>query len=98
MISVYLQDDLVLHISGGYDTHGEPLADTTANIKGKYFEKVRLFHDNKGENVYASGYVMIQSRTVTLEDEVTISGTKHAIIQIEKPKDFSWGFLKLWVT
>ena len=98
MINAYLQDDITLHVSRGYDAHGEPLVDTTVSVKGKYFEKIRLFHDNKGEAVYSSGYVMIQSRTVTLEDEVTINGAKHAIIQIEKPKDWSWGLLKLWVT
>lgn len=97
MISAYLIDDIVLHVSNGYDKYNEPLADTEVELKGKVKIGTALVKDIKGENVYSSMSVLLKSRTITHEDYVEFDGKEYAIISIKKPRDFSWGYLEVFL-
>lgn len=97
MIGAYLVDNIILHRSGGNDKWGEPLADTDIALKGKVEIGTKLVKDIKGENVYSSMSVMIKSRAIGLEDFVEFDGKTYAILSISKPRDFSWGFVEVYL-
>ena len=97
MIGAYLTDNIVLHVSGGLDKYNEPLADTEINLKGKVKIGTALVKDIKGENVFSSMSVMLKSRTISHEDFLEYDGKEYAIISIAKPRDFSWGFMEVFL-
>lgn len=97
MIGAYCTDSIELHRSNGNDKWGEPIADTVLAIKGKFKIGTALVKDIKGENVYAAASVMIASQTITHEDRIKFDGKEYVIINIKKPRDFSWGYLEVFL-
>ena len=97
MINAYMTDTIIIHRSGGNDKWGEPLADTETTVKGKFEIGTALVKDIKGENVYASASVMLASQTLTHEDRIEFDGKEYVIINMAKPRDFSWGFLEVFL-
>jgi hypothetical protein len=92
-----MTDSIELHRAGGNDKWGEPLADTVLTIKGRFNIGTALVKDIKGENVYSSASVMIASQTITHEDRIKFDGKEYVIINIKKPRDFSWGYLEVFL-
>jgi hypothetical protein len=97
MISAYLVDDIILHRAGVKDKWGQPPADTEIALKGKVEIGTALVKDIKGENVYSSMSVMIESRAISHEDFIEFEGVEYAILSIRKPRDFSWGFIEVFL-
>lgn len=97
MIGAYMMDTIILHRSNGNDKYGEPIADTEITIKGRVNIGTALVKDIKGENVYSSMSVLIKTQTITHEDFVQFDGHEYAIVSIKKPRDFSWGYLEVFL-
>lgn len=97
MINAYLLDDIVLHRSAGFDKYNEPLADAEIPLKARVKIGTALVKDVKGENVYSSMSVIIKTRTISHEDFIEFDGTEYAILAIKKPRDFSWGFMEIFL-
>lgn len=97
MLNAYLVDDIVLHRAAGRDKYGEPLADTEVPLKGKVEIGTKVVKDIKGENVYSSMSVILASRAISHEDFIEFDGKEYAILSITKPRDFSWGFLEVFL-
>jgi hypothetical protein len=92
-----MTDTIILHRSNGNDKYGEPLADTEVTVKGRVKIGTALVKDIKGENVFSSMSVLLKSQTLTHEDFVQFDGHEYAIIAIKKPRDFSWGYLEVFL-
>lgn len=97
MINAYLIDTVVLHQAGAKDKYGEPGADTLVTLKAKVNIGTALVKDIKGENVYSSMSVMLKVRTIGHEDFIEFDGKEYAILSIKRPRDFSWGFLEVFL-
>lgn len=97
MINAYLVDDIVLHRASAYDKYNEPLPDAEIKLKGKVEIKTTIVKDIKGENVISSMSVMLKTTTITHEDFIEFDGKEYAIITFSKPRDFSWGYMEVFL-
>ena len=97
MINAYMLDTIIIHKSNGNDKYGEPLVDSDITIKGRFNIGTALVKDIKGENVYSSASVMIKSQALSHEDFIEFNGKNYAIISISKPRDFSWGYMEVFL-
>lgn len=97
MLNAYMLDTITLHRAAGNDQYGEPLADTEITLKGRVNIGTALVKDIKGENVYSSMSVLLKTRAISHEDFIEYDGTEYAIISIKKPRDFSWGYMEVFL-
>lgn len=97
MINAYMVDEIILHRAAGADKYGEPLADVEISLRGKVKIGTALVKDIKGENVFSSMSVILKSREISHEDSIEFDGVEYVIIAIKKPRDFSWGYLEVFL-
>ena len=97
MLNCYMCDSIILHRSNGNDKYNEPLADTEIPLKARVEIGTKLVKDIKGENVYSSMTVTMKVRAISHEDFIEFDGHEYAIISIAKPRDFSWGYLEVFL-
>jgi hypothetical protein len=97
MLNAYMTDDIILHRAAARDKYNEPLPDEEIPLKAKVKIGTALVKDIKGENVYSSMSVLLASRAISHEDFIEYDGKEYAILSIKKPRDFSWGFLEVFL-
>lgn len=97
MLNAYMTDSVTLHRAAGNDKYGEPLVDTEIVLPARVEIGTKLVKDIKGENVYSSMSVILASRAISHEDFIEYNGTEYAIISIAKPRDFSWGYIEVFL-
>lgn len=87
MIKAYLNDTIVLKTATRDKWGTVTYVDTT--IPARIEEKTKLIRSLSGEQVISTEQVLIENRTVTHQDKVTVNGVQRSIISIIKEKDFS---------
>lgn len=93
MLDSYLTDTVTWVQSAGNDEFGDPLTPISDTIKARVNWVTELVMNFAGEEVRAAGYVEMKSEP-SHADNLTIDGTAHIIIKIEKSKSYSrpWGY------
>lgn len=97
MLNAYMTDSVKLHRAASYDKYNQPLPDAEIVLPARVDIGTKLVKDIKGENVYSSMSVILASRAISHEDFIEYNGVEYAIISIGKPRDFSWGFLEVFL-
>jgi hypothetical protein len=92
-----MTDTVTLHRAATYDEFNEPLPDVEITLRARVEIGTKLVKDIKGENVYSSMSVMLKSRAISHEDFIEYDGKEYAIISIAKPRDFSWGYMEVFL-
>ena len=98
MINAYLTD-LVTITRYARDIHGERsiVVSTSGTAKARFERIDKVIKDVKGMEVISAGRVILQTQTLTHEDTITYAGREYVILNIDRPKDFGWGYLEVWV-
>jgi len=80
------------------DEWGEP-TETESTVKGRIDYKTRMVRNEKGEQVVSSARIMIDSKvSITHQDKLYFDTRDHAILNINKKKDFSNQYIEVDVT
>jgi hypothetical protein len=88
MFSIYQQDSITWVRHGTRDQWNEPAAATDVAIKARVDWRTKLVIDWNGEQVLASGSVILDSKP-DHEDNLEINSISHIIIAVEEIKSFS---------
>ena len=95
MINAYLIDTVTIK-TVTRDIHQEPTT-TSTSVKARIKDTTRMVRNRRGEEVVASAEVLMADRTLDHDDLINFNSEDHHIIKIEKPKDFSQQFLRVYV-
>lgn len=96
MINVYQVDSVTL-VRPTRDQWGEITGLTLTPLKARIDYKVRKVIDFKGEEVLSSKMVLLQNMDIHPDDRLRIDNTDWPIKRIEKPQDFSWHIVKVFL-
>ncbi len=95
MLRAYMQDDITVLYSNGYDIHNTPLATTDVEMKAYVKWDTHLLNKISGKQVVGSPsisraivYVM-PARTITHVDVIKINTIEYTVLDIFPGKDFS---------
>lgn len=96
MIKAYLNKTITFHSATRDKWGAVTYVDTP--IAARIEEKTKLLRSTSGEQTVSNAQVLIEDRTVTHLDKVTVLGVKRSIISIVKDTDFSNIALWLYLT
>jgi hypothetical protein len=99
MINAYLMDTVKI-IRYSRDVHGERSQSSTEMVKARVELDDKVVKDVRGMEVISAGRVLIPTRPLTHEDTITFPPTgaaarEYVILQINRPRDFGWGYLEV---
>lgn len=94
MINAYLLDTVKI-TRYTRDQYGERSQSATEKVKARVELDDKVVKDVRGMEVISAGRVIMPSRSLTHEDTITYQGREYVILQINRPKDFGWGFLEV---
>jgi hypothetical protein len=97
MLNAYMTDTVKLHRAASYDRYNQPLPDAEIVLRARVEIGTKLVRDIKGENVYASMSVILKTRAIGHDDFIEYGGIEYAIVSISKPRDFSWGYMEVFL-
>ena len=97
MLNAYMTDSVTLHRATTSDKYGQPLPDAEVVLRARVEIGTKLVKDIKGENVYASMSVILKTQAIGHEDFIEYGGIEYAIVSIAKPRDFSWGYMEVFL-
>jgi hypothetical protein len=97
MLNAYMTDSVTLHMAASYDKYNEPLPDAEVVLRARVEIGTKLVKDIKGENVYSSMSVILATRAIGHDDFIEYDGVEYAIVAIGKPRDFSWGYMEVFL-
>jgi hypothetical protein len=92
-----MTDSVTLHRATSNDKYNQPLPDAEIVLPARVEIGTKLVKDIKGENVYSSMSVLLKTRAIGHEDFIEFDGVEYAIVAISKPRDFSWGYMEVFL-
>ncbi len=96
MIDVYLQDEIKIKTSTT-DQWGEPSESSTETVSGRFVYKTQIVRDAEGQEVTASGHVLLKDRTLGYDATIEYDNTDYAIANIHRIRDFDNKYLKVFL-
>lgn len=99
MIDAYLVDT-IYRVRPARDSWGEIIALTLTELRGRITYKVRKVLNFKGEEVLSDRSVLLQEMDIHPDDRIRIgglSGVDWPIKRIDKPKDFTWNVVEVFI-
>ena len=101
MLRAYMQDDITVIYSNGYDIHNEPLATDDVEMKAYVSWDTRMISNIAGEEVISSPLIsraivyVMPDREISHADKIKIDTTEYVILDVRKGKDFSENHLEI---
>lgn len=96
MIKAYLVDQVSL-LREHRDEYGEIISTDIEAIACRVDWKRRRITNERGEELISEALIMLESRDVHEDDKIRIDAKDWKILRIAKPKDFSWGFIEVYI-
>ncbi len=95
MLRAYMQDDITVIYSNGYDIHNTPLDTLDVPMKAYIVWETHLMNKISGEQVISSPFVsrgivyVMPDRVITHADKIKIDSIEYVILDVRAGKDFS---------
>lgn len=86
---IYARDQIIWLQFQGRDDYGDPLAYVEASIPARVTWKVRRVTNRQGEEVIASGSVLMHAKPSAGEDRIRIDSVDHLIVAVKENKGFA---------
>jgi len=96
MINAYLTDTVEI-IEQTKDEWNEPTGETATTVPARILYKTKRILTSAGEEVQSERSAMIQDRALDHGALLEIDGIRWAILKIEKPRDFTWNFIEIFL-
>jgi len=98
MLKAYAVDTIILVRDDGYTKWNSPEAATPETVKGYVEWTTNRIRNIDGEEVVSSGTVLLPiDTTIDHRDKIQIAGINYPIIKIERGRDFSNVWVKVYV-
>ena len=96
MIKAYLVDRVSL-LREHRDEYGEIISTDITELICRVDWKRRKIVTAHGEELMSEALIMLEARDIHEDDKIRIDAKDWKILRIAKPKDFSWGFIEVYI-
>lgn len=96
MLRAYLVDHVNV-IDYTYDQWGEIATTESRTRRARIDYKISNVLNFKGEQTVSDKIVTMEDFDISPDAEIEIAGVKYPIRSIQRPKDFSWQYLKVFL-